>query len=394
MDFSYEYTKEQKRFREQVSGWFDANIPEDVNALLDSPDAETSFRDISLELGCKGWLAPAEPAATGGVGLSPDQAVVIIEELNRRGLLWLIDGEAQELRSAISGWGHAGSCADLVRALAAGENSVWKHRISLSPQSGGDVALDPDSVGIIATPDADGYLLNGAGMYTGYESRPDILWTVGLVHPGTDSQSDSPEPVCLIVDAASDGITFPSTRKLAATAPTLVGFEDVWVLRSDALGPEGEGHRVLSTRVSLDPRADLPSWVESETEALIEYAKENGLGADPIRALVLVEAYIASRVSRLLRVSAALLEQTGSEAGTVASLASMYRRAAASELSDAAREVVGPTALLAPTDPRAADTGRFDRVSRRELGERDLGASGNPDREAIASALELEKQAD
>ena len=168
----------------------------------------------------------------------------------------------------------------------------------------------------------------------------------------------------------------------------MVDFEDVWVLRTDALGPEGEGHRVLSTRVSIDPRADLPSWVEYETDALIEYARENGLGTDPIRALVLVEAYIASRVSRLLRMRTTWLEQTESEPGIAASLASLYSRSAASSLSDATRQVVGPTALLSATDPRAADAGRFDRVSRRELAERDDGPSGDSDREAIASSLE------
>ena len=78
------------------------------------------------------------------------------------------------------------------------------------------------------------------------------------------------------------------------------------MLRSDALGPEGEGHRVASVRVSLDTGADLPSLVEFETDALLEYARstkseDRPLSADPIRARLLVEAYIASRVARLLR---------------------------------------------------------------------------------------------
>ena len=231
-------------------------------------------------------------------------------------------------------------------------------------------------------------------MYTGHGTRPDILWTVALVQPGRGPHSDLPGPVCLVVDATSDGIAYPSTRTLSAAAPTPVSFEDVWVLRTDALGPEGEGHRVLSARVTLDPRADLPSWVESETDALIEYAQENELGADPIRAKLLVEAYIASRVSRLLRIRAAWLEQTGAEAGAAASLASLSSRAAASDLADTSRQAVGPLALLAATDPRAADAGRFDRVSRRELAERNSGATGDADREAIAAALELEKHTD
>jgi len=394
MDFSYEYTEEQQRFRERVSEWLDANVPDDVDALLDLPDAETSLREVSVELGRKGWLAPSISVESGGAGLAPDETVVIIEELNRRGLLWLVDGEAQSLRQAISSWGSGGIRTDLLRALAVGERSAWRHRIALSPQSDGEVGLDPDSVGITAVPDADGYLLNGTGMYTGFGSRPDILWTVALVQPGGESEGEPPEPVCLIVDAATDGLSYPSRRTLTTATPRLVSFEDVWVLRTDALGPEGEGHRVISTRVSLDPRADLPSWVESETDALIAYARENGLGEDPIRALVLVEAYIASRVSRLLRMSAAWHEQTGPVAGTAASLASLYRRGAASELSDVSSQVVGPAALLAASDPRAADGGRYERVSRRELAEREDRSSGDPDREAIASELGLDMQPD
>ena len=394
MDFSYEYTEEQQRFREQVTAWLDSNAPGNVDALLDSPDGASVLSELSNQLGRKGWLAPSEPVEGGGAGLSPDQTVVILEELNLRGLLWLVEGEVQSLRCAIGNWDSTNLRSDLLRSLARGECSVWRHRIALSPVSSGDVGLEPDSVGVTAIADADGYLLNGTGLYTGHGSRPDILWTVALVQAESDPYSDQPEPVCLVVDANSEGITYPSTRMLTATAPTPVSFEDVWVLRTDALGPEGEGHRVLSARVTLDPRADLPSWVESETDALVKYAQENELGADPIRALVLVEAYIASRVSRLLRMRTSWLEQNGAEPGMAAALDSSWRRAAASELSGTARQVVGPAALLEGSDPRAADAGRFERVSRRELGERDSGATGDPDREAIASALDLEKQFD
>ena len=394
MDFSYDYTTEQQQFRAQVSEWLDGNVPDNLDALIDSPDSASTLSDLSVKLGREGWLAPSEPAVSGGAGLSPDQTVVLLEELNRRGLLSLIDGEAQALRCAIGSWDSTGCRTDLTRSLTAGKATVWRHRIATSPQPNGDVGLDPDSVGITAVPDADGYLLNGTGMYTGHGTRPDILWTVALVQPGRGPHSDLPGPVCLVVDATSDGIAYPSTRTLSAAAPTPVSFEDVWVLRTDALGPEGEGHRVLSARVTLDPRADLPSWVESETDALIEYAQENELGADPIRAKLLVEAYIASRVSRLLRIRAAWLEQTGAEAGAAASLASLSSRAAASDLADTSRQAVGPLALLAATDPRAADAGRFDRVSRRELAERNSGATGDADREAIAAALELEKHTD
>ena len=310
MDFSYEYTTEQQQFREQVSEWLESNVPDNVDVLIDSPDGASALSDLSIKLGRRGWLAPSESTGGGGGGLSPDQTVIVLEELNRRGLLWLVEGEAQALRSAIGTWDPTSARLSLLRSLPKGNVNVWRHCIALSPLTGGDVALDPDSVGITAIPDADGYILNGTGMYAGRVTRPDILWTVALVQPASNPHSDLPEPVCLVIDATSSGITYSSTRMLTAAAPVPVSFDNVWVLRTDALGSEGDGHRVISARVTLDPRADLPSWVESETDELIEYARSNDLGADPICAKILVEAYIASRVSRLLRMRAAWLEQT------------------------------------------------------------------------------------
>ena len=378
MDFSYHYTPEQQDFRAEVARWLDRNAPAEAGAIFDSTGA-SDFRHLCRQLGAKGWLAPGEPDDLGGAGLSPDLAVIVLEELNSRGLLSLVDGEAQALRSALVGYGTPGERSALVRDLALGDRTVWRQTIVVSPDSG----LDTDSVGIAAKPDADGYLLNGQGYFTGIADRPDILWTVALTEPDD-------APICLVIDAASGGISFPSSRTLSPAAPRPVRFDDVWVLRSDALETEGEGHRVVSVRVSFDPHADLPSWVEFETHALLDYARAaesdgRPLGSDPILARLLVEAYIASRVARLLRMRAGQDSREGSDAA----LASLWRRRAAADLSDTVGQVVGPAALLSPDDPRSPASGRFDRLRRRELSERDAEPTGDPDRETLASELGL-----
>ena len=379
MDFFYHYTTEQQDFRAEVARWLDRNAPPDAGVLLDSAESDSEIRPLVRRLGTKGWLAPGEPDDLGGAGLSPDLTVIVLEELNRRGLLWLVGSEAGELRSALIGYGTPEQHTSLIRDLALGERTVWRHAIAVSPDSG----LDTDSVGIAATPDADGYLVNGEGYFTGIADRPDILWIVALVEPDDN-------PVCLVVDATYGGISFPSPRTLSPSAPRPVRFDDVWVLRSDALGAEGDGHRVVNVRVSLAPGADLPSWVEIETAVLLEYARttESGgkpLSADPLRARVLVEAYIASRVARLLRMRS---DGQGRE-GPDGALASLWRRKAAADLSDAVGQVVGPAALLSSDDPRAPAAGRFERLRRRELSERDAEPPGDPDRETLASELGL-----
>ena len=380
MDFSYHYTPEQQDFRAEVVRWLDRYAPLDAGALLDSTGAAPEFHQLSRLLGAKGWLAPGDPDELGGAGLSPDLTLIVLEELNRRGLLSLVDGEAQALRSALIGYGTPGEHSALVRDLALGERNVWRETIVVSPDSG----LDTDSVGIVAKPDADGYLLNGEGYFRGIADRPDILWTVALVEPDDT-------PVCLVIDAASGGISFPSPRKLSPAASRPVRFDDVWVLRSDALGPEGDGHRAVSVRVSIAPGADLPSWVEFETDALLEYARSTEsdgrpLSADPIRARLLVEAYIASRVARLLRMRS---DGQGNRESSEAALASLWRRRAAAELSDTVGQVIGPAALLYSEDPRAPASGRFERLRRKDLSERDASPSGDPDRETLASELGL-----
>ena len=386
MDFSYHYTPEQKDYRAEVARWLVQNVARDGGALLDSPEHGSDLRHLSRLLGGKGWLAPGEPDELGGAGLSPDLTVIVLEELNRRGLLSLVDGEAQALRSALIAYGTPAQRSTLVRDLALGQRTVWRHAIAVSPDSG----LDTDSVGIVATSDADGYLLNGEGYFTGIADRPDILWTVALVEPDDT-------PICLLIKACPElvegpsGITFPSPRKLSPAAPRPVRFDDVWVLRSDALGSEGDGHRAVSVRVSIAPGADLPSWVEFETDALLEYARSTEsegkpLSADPIRARLLVEAYIASRVTRLLRMRS---DGQGNREGSEGALASIWRRRAAVQLSDTVSQVVGPAALLSPDDPRAPAAGRFERLRRKDLSERDASPSGDPDRETLASELGL-----
>ena len=385
MDFSYHYTTEQQDFRRTVREWLDRNVPENADALYDAVEGATVLTRLSREIGDMGWLAPSESAENGGAALSADLTVVVLEELNRRGLLSLVQGEVQSLRTALVGWGTEAQRRRLVRVLSRGKRTVWRHNVSVSQRLDGSAALDHDSVGLVATPDADGYIVNGSGMFRGLAATPDVLWTVALV----ESEDSESLPVCLLVDAATEGITFTSPRTLSPMAARSVRFDDVWVLRTDALGPEGEGHRVIGTQVSLDPNADLPGWVETETDALLDYARrtESGgkpLSADPIRARILVEAYIASRVSRLLRMRAGWERSQNGESEQADALASLWRRAAGSELSDTARQVVGPRALLSSDDPASADAGRFERLSRQELADREARDVG---REGLAAEI-------
>ena len=132
MDFAYHYTEEQERFRAEVSAWLDANVPSEP-ALATGGAA---WERLRLELGEKGWLAPTLPVEQGGAGLTPDHAVVVLEELDRRGLLSVHDAAGAQLRSALLESGSESLRRELVPVLASGRAVVWRIVLDDARRSG------------------------------------------------------------------------------------------------------------------------------------------------------------------------------------------------------------------------------------------------------------------
>jgi alkylation response protein AidB-like acyl-CoA dehydrogenase len=384
VDFSYHYTEEQQQFRQEVSEWLIQVTPDNLDELqTPSSGSAEPIQKLRKLLGEKGWLAATDSRETGGAGLTADHNVVILEELNRLGLLFLLEDETATLRSAVLQWGDDNQNDELVLPIAQGEFSVWKQVVA-----SGDF-LDPDNVGITATPDADGYILDGEANFSGHRDRPSRIWTLALIEPDAD---DQPIPVSFLVTPDSNGLSISTSRTLVSGTVRRVEFNEVWVPRFDLLGAEGDGAAVITGRVQSDPRADLPTLLESETDALLEYSRntESGgesLSAEPIRQQLLVEAYIASRVMRLLRMRSAWLQETEQGEGHEDAETALWEDRASQLLSETTQDVVGIYAMLDASDPRSPDNGRFDRLQRRELATRNPGASGNTNSETIANSL-------
>ncbi|MCH9039974.1 MAG: acyl-CoA/acyl-ACP dehydrogenase [Chloroflexi bacterium] len=133
MDFSYQYTEEQQEFRREVSDRLKRIVPDDVS-ILDTPSTAgfETIQQIRKMLGANGWLAAADSQETRGAGLTADHNVVILEELNRLGLLFLLEDETATLRSAVLQWGDESQNIELVRPIAQGEVAAWKQKMSPS----------------------------------------------------------------------------------------------------------------------------------------------------------------------------------------------------------------------------------------------------------------------
>ena len=71
-------------FRATVRAWFEANYPAEIRFF----PRRLRWQEIKpwyLQLAAKGWVAPAWPVEHGGMGLSPSQLLIYIEQQERWG---------------------------------------------------------------------------------------------------------------------------------------------------------------------------------------------------------------------------------------------------------------------------------------------------------------------
>ena len=379
MDFAYHYTDEQQRFRREVSACLDA---------YDTPanPSWAELRRLRLALGEQGWLAPAEPREEGGADLTPDHAVVVLEELDKSGLLSVFDDVGAQLRRAIRDGGSAELHRELLPSLASGRAVVW--RMTLDPHAEPDAA----SLGVSARPDGDGFILNGAAAFTGDGPEPSHLWTLAAL------EEDDGAIIALVVPASLSGISVHTPRDLTGGAVHRVAFADVWAPRNAMLGDESDGWRLTRSAALDGPTSDLPPpELDCDTAALLEFARQTThegkpLSQEPVRRMLLVEAYIDSRLSRLLAMRNQWRRAAGLPMSYEPAQAVMLRERAALRLSRITQDVAGVYALLDADDPRAAGAS-FARQQRESVAGQN--PTGMPDarRRAIADALGMGERA-
>lgn len=378
MDFAYHYTEEQERFRREVVRWLDSHGAADGPADPDDRHAE-----LRRALARKGWLASIDPADTGDAGLTPEHAAVLLEELQRRGVGSLLSGPSAELRRAVRARGTVDQSGRLLPAIAGGDLTVWRPLLDFEAE------LDPGDLRIRAYQDGDDYLLDGDALFSGAGRWPDLLWTLAVGDPEAPPAEST---IALLVSGSLAGIGIETPRRLGPDASHRVTFDRVRVPRSSLLGREGEGWADMRAAVTDAPNVDAAPPEDRDVEDLLRYATTAtrdgvALRDQPVFQQLLMEAVVASRLTRLFRMRDAWMRASGRPLTYHALETARWERRAAMRLAQIARAVAGPFALLDRTDPRAPSWGRLELHQRRSLAEQN--PTGTPEAAAAAMAQRL-----
>ena len=378
MDFGYQYTEEQQRLRQEVRTWLEDNIPRELRdgwfPQDQDPAAWESGRAFRRLLGEKGWLAPTEPAAQGGGGLTGAHEMVLLEELDYHRLRWFLETLPQSLKQAIQPWINQAHTHQLLTAINTGLVLLWYPWLEQVK------TLELGSIEIRALRDGDDYILSGHGLFTGNGRRPDYLWVLALA--GSESAPDE-ATAAFLISGELYGISVQPNRRLVPGEAMAVGFDQVRVPPYCLLGNEGDGWLLTRSSLLEEPATRHPRLQEPEVEALLQFAKENcregvPLLNHPVLQQLLMEAYIESRINRLFRMRDYWMRSTGQSLDYHAAQTALRETRAALRLSEITRHVMGAYSLLDRRDPRAPSAGSLEVQQRMSLvrQDQDTGVEG------------------
>ena len=391
MDFVYHYTDEQALFRREVSSWLDTNLPQNFQPSADTNRSDSgvwqAWKAFRRMLGIKGWLTPGNRADQGGAGLSRSHEVVLLEEMDRRGLRWLMD-ETAILLKAVSQWGSPEQKRNILYAIASGQVICW--RPAFQPEE----PLDPHSLGVDARREGDDYILNGRGQYVGLGPIPDYVWILALEHRDAPPEE---EPITFLVPWDLQGMAFHTPRRLVPGEVHQIDFQQVRVPPQCLLGGEVDGWPLALSAILAQPAPALPPSSDQQVADLLEYAQNTtvqgvAISQEPTRQQLLMEAYINSRLYRLFRVRDAWMHATGQRITYHTAQTSLWEQRTALRLSEISRQVMGPYALIDQQDARAPKPGNYEFHQRKTLVLHGAASEVEGARGLIAHALGLAKR--
>ncbi|MFZ6003332.1 MAG: acyl-CoA dehydrogenase family protein [Actinomycetota bacterium] len=292
-----------------------ANIAEDyLGAFTDDPADLEVAQQFCRTLAEEGLLTIAWPEEYGGGGGSVWDQTVVREEMwahheprgaQYMGLNWV--------GPAIMAFGTDAQKRQHLTAIAAGE-VIWCQGFS-EPDAGSDLA----ALSTKATPDGDGWRINGQKIWTSYAGM--AQWCVLAARVGSGERHEG--ITMFLVPMDTPGITVrPIRSMLGPHHLNEVFFEDVWAGPDSVLGGVGEGWAVIRKALAHE-RVGIARYARCERLlsalgrelAPVWHQLPPALHSQWARALIQV------RVARLLAYRTVRAQETGEPPDVMASAA-------------------------------------------------------------------------
>lgn len=258
----------------------------EVGELGFSPELWRQMADL-------GWLGLRFPEEYGGVGLATMDLAVLSKELGRALCPSPYLTTVVLAGGAIAAAGTPEQKQAFLPRIVSGEVTI---AFALQEHSR---YYDPRGVRTRATPDGEGFVLNGTKMFVEFAGAADPLLVVARSAgepPATDGLT------MLLVDANSPGVTISPLPTMARDKQCEVVLKDVSVNGDKVLGPVGGAWSLLEEIVQEGAVA-LSAYAvgagEKMHEMTTDFAKDRIQFGRPIGSLQTIQGYLAQLITEI-----------------------------------------------------------------------------------------------
>lgn len=326
----------EQAFRRQVRDWYAAELPNDLRDLTFRPEparALSWYRRLSQ----RGWIAPHWPKAFGGMGASPVEQVILMEEAARIGAPELPTQGLNQIGPILQRFGTPEQQARHLPAILKGE-VIWCQGYS-EPGAGSDLA----SLRTRGRVEGDEIVVTGHKIWTTWGHHAD--WIYALVR--TNEELPRRQGITFIlIDLTTPGIIRRPIRTLADEYEFCeVFFDEVRVPRTNVVGSLDGGWNIVTALLD-EERIQLgaPSHALRALERVRRMARALGPALSEIGRLKVAEA--ETEVAALTAAFLQTLSEAERGSTTDASSLKILSTETTQRVLDIAQELAGAAAPL------------------------------------------------
>jgi len=263
-----------EEFRSRVRREFESGYPE----RLRYPSHRlrwSELREWYSYMARKGWIAPAWPRESGGMGLSPSKLLIFLEEQERWGIARYQDHGVLMIGPLLMRYGNEAQRQRYLPSILSCD-ALWCQGYS-EPNAGSDLA----SLSTRAERDGDSYIVNGQKTWTTLAQDATHIFVLARTDPGAKKQKGIS---FLLVDIGAPGIRVRPIRDLAGHEEFCEVFLDnVRVPADDMLGDVNEGWTIAKSLLGFERIAlGSPKFCEYGLQMLLKIARQTGGDRDPV----------------------------------------------------------------------------------------------------------------
>ena len=341
VDFSF--SPEDEAFREEVRAWLSEHLVGEYAAIGDvgGPADETGW-DVRVEwekeLGKGGWIGLAWPEAVGGRGATVTQELIFNEEyaLAHAPARVSFFGEGLLGPTIIAFGSDEQKARFLPGILHATE--LWCQGFS-EPDAGSDLA----NIKTRAVLDGEEWVINGQKVWTTLAHRADWCFVVCRTDPDAPKHKGLSFLLCPM---RQPGVDVKPLKQLTGSAEfNEVFFTDARTSADLVVGGVHNGWKVAMGTLGFERgTAFLSRQLQfgTEMQRVLEFARKQGLNADPLVRQQLADAYIGLQIMRYNGFRALTTMLATGSPGPEASISKLYWSTWHRNLGELELHLMGP----------------------------------------------------